>query len=162
MESRNKLWGAHIQVPAGIASQLLRTENKRVRCAINGSEEFQAGLIPQRGMYVITVNKSRRAILGLQFGEKVRVSLLPDNSTFGLPMPEELEELLRQDREGKSYFDALTAGKKRTLLYFVGSIKKPDKRMSRALIVVDHLKKHKGVINYKVLYSSLRDPSPRR
>ncbi len=160
--SSNRLWGCEITVPASVAQELTANGNKRVFCSLNGTEEHQAGLVLRNGRHLIMVNKTRRKDLGLEAGDEIAVSLRTDESDFGLPMPDELGELLRQDREGKKYFDALTAGKKRTLLYIVGSVKNPDKRMGRALVVVEHLKKHKGIINYKILYSNLRNPSPRK
>lgn len=41
-------------------------------------------------------------------------------------MPEELEELLHQDEEGNRLFHALTPGKQRTLLYYIGAPKTAD------------------------------------
>lgn len=92
------------------------------------------------------------------FGTKVSVVLQQDTSEYGLPLPEELKEVFRQDPEGKKLFHALTPGKQRTLLYIVGNVKDPGKRVFRALAIVRHLKENKGVIDYKRLQVLLRDP----
>ena len=47
-------------------------------------------------------------------------------------------------------------GRRRTLLYTVASAKSPDKRVARAIIILDHLKANKGKINYRQLYFMLR------
>ncbi len=114
------------------------------------------------GVFVISVNKKLRDELGLGFGEEVRVCLKKDKSTYGLPLPDELKELLRQDTEGDELFHALTQGKQRTVLYIIGSVKSPEKRVARAVAVVAHLKANSGKINYKQLYLSLNSPRQRR
>jgi len=42
------------------------------------------------------------------------------------------------------------------LLYIVGSVKNPDLRLTRAVVVVEHLKANQGNINYKVLHANLK------
>lgn len=88
----------------------------------------------------------------------VRVKLRKDESEFGLPMPEEFREVLQQDAAGRKFFDALTRGKQRTLLYLVNTAKSPEKRIARALTIVTHLKNNKGIINYRQLSAMLKDP----
>jgi len=106
---------------------------------------------------LITVNKKTRDKLGLKAGSKVNVSLRKDESEYGLPMPEELAEVLAQDETGNRLFHALTPGKLRTLLYIVGQVKDPDKRVGRAIAIVEHLKANGGKINYRQLNEELRE-----
>ena len=95
--------------------------------------------------------------MGLKIGSKVSVKLCKDESEYGLPMPEELAELLAQDEEGDRLFHALTPGKIRTLLYIIGQPKNSDDRLHRALAVVEHLKMYKGKIEYKQLNLRIQD-----
>jgi hypothetical protein len=156
--STNKLWGGHCQVPGSAARRLINGKSRRVVCSLNGSPYRQCALIPHgNGSFVLTVNKGTRDELGLEFGVKVNVRLKRDESRYGLPMPEEFQEVLRQDREGNRLFHALTAGRLRTLLYIVGQAKSPDARISRALTILRHLKLNKGRINYKELNTALRN-----
>ena len=157
--STNKLWGCHFRVPDRIAKRLIDGESRRVVCALNGSAEYQCAMLPHgNGSFVITVNKKLRDALGLAFGMEVQVSLRKDISEYGLPLPEELQELLRQDAKGSTLFHALTRGRQRTLLYIIGSVKNAEKRIARAIGVVDHLKTNGGRINYKQLNAMLKDP----
>ena len=154
--SANKLWGAHVRVPQHVAEKLLDS-NRRVICVLNGTSEFQCAMLPQRGgSFVISVNKPLREKLGVTFGMEIGVSLRMDRSAYGLPVPEELEELFRQDRQGSRLFHTLTRGRQRTLLYMVGSVKSPDKRTARAVTILAHLKMNKGRINYRQLYTAMR------
>ena len=157
--STNKLWGAHARVPNNIAMQLISAVSRRVLCTLNGSAEYQTAILPYKsGVSVIRVNKNQRDKLGLDFGVKVNVSLRKDTSEYGLPLPEELDELLRQDKEGNKLFHALTRGKQRTLLYIIGSAKNSEKRAMQAVVIVRHLKENNGKINYKKLSLMLRVP----
>jgi uncharacterized protein YdeI (YjbR/CyaY-like superfamily) len=87
---------------------------------------------------------------------KVAVALRKDETKYGLPMPEELKELFRQEKEGDRLFHALTVGKQRTLLFIIGRGKNSDQRIERAITIIRHLKDHKGKINYRKLVEMMR------
>jgi len=156
-KSDNKLWGAHFGVSRHTAEKLIRGTSRRVVCSLNGSPERQCALIPDgKNAYVITVNKSLRNSLGLNFGSRLRVTLRPDDSKYGLPMPEELEEVFRQDKGAEKRFLALTPGRQRTLLYIINLGKIMDERVFRAVTIVRHLEENFGAINYRKLSVMLR------
>ncbi len=155
--SNNKLWGFHLPVPEIIAQAFLAEDAKRVVCTLNEKVEFQCALIAKgEGVYCIMVNKKIRDQLGLKPGSSAHVSLRKDESEYGLPMPEELAEVLAQDEEGNRLFHALTPGKLRTLLYIVGHVKNTDARIARAFAIVEHLKANGGKINYRQLNEDLK------
>ncbi len=133
-------------------------KSKRVVCSINGSEGFQCALMPSGDIFYIIVNKKKRDALGIAAGDTVSVELVRDESKYGLPMPDELQEVLNQDPEGDRLFHALTAGKQRSLLYLIGKINDIDKRIHQALIVVDHLKENDGKIIGPKLNEELKRP----
>jgi hypothetical protein len=147
----------HIKGPVGEKFEKKGT-SRRVVCTINGTESFQCALLPSDGDFVIIVNKTKRDKLGIGAGDKITVELQQDESKYGLPMPAEFNEVLKQDREGNKLFHALTAGKQRSLLYLVGKVKNIDRRIHTALVVVEHLKKNEGRIDGNTLYSELKRP----
>jgi hypothetical protein len=156
-ESNNKLWGSHLVVPDLIVQAFLSENITRVVCTLNSKTTFQCGLIPKgEGVYCVMINKKLRDSLGLKPGSLVHASLVKDESEYGLPMPEELAEVLAQDSEGDRLFHALTPGKIRTLLYIVGQVKNTDARIVRALAIVEHLKQNEGKVNYRQLNEGLR------
>lgn len=160
--SNNKLWGAHFVVPDAVAQVFVAQGAKRVVCTLNGLETYQCALLPKGdGAYLITVNKKLRDTLRIREGSRLQVTLQKDESEFGLPMPEELDALLDEDREGADWFYALTPGKQRTLLYIVQSIKNSDLRLTRSIAVLDHLKKNAGKINYRQLNEEIKERSQR-
>lgn len=161
--SDNRLWGAHLRVPVRVAERFGEGKTRRVFCRLNDGEEFQCAILHRgKDLFLVTVNKKLRDELKLEFGEEVGITLRKDETEYGLPMPEELRELFRQDREGDKLFHALTRGKQRILLFIIGSAKDPEKRIFRAITVVNHLKANKGSINYRQLGESLKRPSPLR
>lgn len=115
-------------------------------------------MIPWGEIFTIIVNKSKRDKLGIAAGDKVSVELAADESKYGLPMPEELQEVLDQDPEGDQLFHLLTPGKQRSILYFVGKVKDIDKRIHTALIFIDHIKKNNGKILPQELQDELKRP----
>lgn len=155
--SGNKLWGHHLEVPEAITEAFLATGSKRIVCTLNEQETFQGALTPiGNGRYVVKVNKKLQKQLGIKAGDVLQAVLLPDNSTYGLPMPLELEEVLVQEPEGKTHFEALTPGKQRTLLYIVGQGRHETERIERALVLVQHLLAQGGKIDYRQLHEDLR------
>ena len=132
--------------------------SRRVICSINGHEGFQCALMPSGGRFYIMVSKEKRARFGIAAGDRLDVHLTADETEFGAPMPEELLEVLNQDPAGQQHFDKLTAGKKRSIMYFIGKIKDVDKRIHTALIFIEHLKNNDGKIIQERLTAELKRP----
>ena len=152
------LWHFHIVVPDEEAEPFLKPKKKRIVCTINGKESFQCALMPSgHGSWFININKKLRDKLGLLSGDVVEVKLEEDQSKYGLPMPEEFEEMLRQDPEGDELFHALTPGKQRNLLYIAGGVKSSEKRIERAIVIVNHLKAQGGKIDFKALHQEMKE-----
>jgi hypothetical protein len=154
----SSLWGHHIHVPAAVAKPFLEKENRRVVCTLNGELDFQSALMPKGdGDFFINVNKDIRKKLGLKEGMKVIVGLKEDDSQYGLPMPEEFGELLKQDEEGSALFHALTPGRQRALIHIAGSPKTSHTRLKKALVILEYLKSTGGKLDFKALNVAFRD-----
>lgn len=127
--------GMHfVIVPETVRRQFTEKGNTRVVAAIGALEPFQCGLMPlTTGEGYLIVNKARQKILDLKPGDTVAVLLQRDESEFGAPMPEELEAVLEQDEEARSRWDALTAGKKRGVMYAVSREKGVERRIDTAV-----------------------------
>lgn len=132
--------------------------SRRVVCTLNGSESFQCALMPYNGNFYIMVNKAKRTRLGIAAGDKISVELTPDESKYGLPMPKEFKEILRQDPEGDRLFHALPPGTQRSLLYGIGVRKDIDQRIHVGLVILEHLKENGGKIDRKTIQEDLKRP----
>lgn len=156
-KSRSKLWGHQIRVPKRIFDAVISGSSRRVWCSLNGAPEYQCALVPiGGGSYVITVNKLLQRKLNARPGTPVSATVRRDDSKYGLPMPEEFREVLKQDREGNRLFHALSSGRQRTLLYIIGKGKDSDQKIARGIIIVRHLKKNGGKINYRGLGEEMK------
>ena len=149
----------YIAVPLKIGEKFPKNRgSRRVICTINLVESFPAALVLYDGEFTIVVNKERRNRLGILAGDKVTVEIAADESEYGMPMPEELQEVLNQDPDGLTAFQQLTPGKQRSMMYYIGKIKDIDKRIHAALIFIDHIKRNNGKIVHKELSAELRRP----
>lgn len=150
--------GWHFLVFGNRIEKKLGFEDKyrRVLCSINGSKKFHCALMPDGKEFYIIVNKNRRDALRIVAGDTVDVVLEKDESKYGLPMPPEVKEVLRQDNEADKLFHALTPGKQRSLLYWLSRVKDIDRRIQAALIVVEHLKENNGKVDGDKLHNEMK------
>lgn len=149
---QSELWHFHIPIPVEVSTFFLKKNNKRVICKLNDEIEFHCALMSKGdGTYFINVNKEIRTKLKLEPGTKVTAELQADESKYGMPMPEELKELLLIDDEGSEHFHQLTPGKQRSLIYIVSKPKNSDTRINKALVIVDYLKSTNGKLDFKDL-----------
>ena len=92
---------------------------RRVVCTLNDTERFNCALFPSKGDYFLTLNKKLREKLALRVGDAVTVELERDESKYGMPMPDEFAEVLRQDPEGDRLFNQLSPGNQRLMLKLI-------------------------------------------
>ncbi len=129
---------------------------RRVICTLNGTENFNCSLFPSKGDYFITLNKKLREKLGLEVGNTVTIELAKDESKYGMPMPQEFAEVLRQDAEGERLFNGLSPGNQRLMLKLIVFVKDVDKRIARALTGIELLKHSDGVFDYAAQHLAMK------
>lgn len=131
-----------IEIPPWVADHFLTEKNKK-RMVItfdNGTSFHRALQRNKDGFSFMVLGKSTLRDAQKEAGQEVSITLEEDNSEYGMPMPEELAEVMRQDPEGKDRFDSLSAGLKRSLLYYLGSAKSVDTRIKRSFDIMQKLK----------------------
>ena len=156
-----KLFGFHFPVPKEIAKVFIEGQNKRVICTVNNQLEMQCALMSYSAGYYILINKDRVKKLGLSVDDEVQLSLHKDLSEYGHEVPESFQMLLEQDDEGSAYFEKLTPGKKRSLIYLVGKVKNIDSQLNKGLAILDHLKTEQGILDFKKLNELIKDYNQR-
>jgi len=136
----SKLKLHHITVPAKIVVKVGGI-GTRLMCSINGNKAFYAGMVALGGgAAYITVNKERMKKYGIEKGDIVQATIDLDNSKYGMEVPEELEALLEQDDEGARRFEVLTPGKQRYIIHYVSQVKSSQKKIDRAIMLINNLK----------------------
>ncbi|HNS12398.1 MAG TPA: YdeI/OmpD-associated family protein [Bacteroidia bacterium] len=141
----------YLEVPPKVIKKLGGTFKVRLLCTVNKKITFQGGLVALgNGSGYVSFNLKRMKEIGVKDGEVVQVILRPDPSKYGMEVPLELAELFRQDKEGKKRFDGLSPGKQRYVLHYVSAVKNTQKRVDRAILLIENLKKlPKGKENFR-------------
>lgn len=134
-------YAADLIVPTELVRVLLQDGQKRFICSINNAVDFHCA-IQSRGAqgYAIMVSKRLQKAADIDIGEELAVTLLPDESEYGLPLPEEWAEVLAIDEEAAVIFKGLTPGRQRSILHLVGVPKREETRIQRALHIAENLK----------------------
>ncbi len=159
-KSNSSTWWYRIIIPEDVSEYFLSQKVKRVICTINNKLEFQCGLLPAgNGLICISINKKIRTTLKLSLGDELNVTLKKDKSTYGLPMPDEMLELLSQDALANKMFHNLTPGKQRSLLHMIGSAKTSSTRIKRSVGIVRHIKSNNGKVNFVTLREDIKNTS---
>lgn len=148
---------SHIKIPEAIFAALASIcVDKRVVCTINGNVTFHGAMMPKGSFHYILLNQEIIKKNKLQYNQEVFVQLEKDNSQYGIPMSEEMEEVLRSDPEGSLFFHQLTPGKQRTLIYSINKVKSSALKIERSFVIMEHLKKRKGNLDFKGLDADIK------
>ena len=154
----SELWENIFRVENSIAEQFIVGDDKRVICTVNGQVSYHAALLHDgMGGYMMLLNQARRKQLGVRAGDLLTIQLEKDTSEYGMPMSDELREVLDQDGDADALFHRLTPGKQRTLIHWTDNVKNPDIRIRRALVMTAHLTARQGGIDFKELNEELKE-----
>lgn len=147
-----KLYLVHIMVPHDIYQQYANTGTSRIIATFDGSNPVHNAFLSdkERGQY-IKMSKGIMKEKNLAIGQEIEVCLREDTSKYGMPIPEEMEELLTLDPDGEKLFHSLTPGKIRSLLFKVNGYKSSDKRIEKSVIILEHLKVNNEALDWKML-----------
>lgn len=134
----------YLFIPGEIVKQFGGKFPIRVICEVNRKVKFQGGMVfLSQGDAYITFSKSRMKEAGVSLGDSISLNLETDTSEYGTTMPDELDALLAQDMDGKYRFDMLKKSMQRYIINYVNTVKSTDKRIERALLLIENLKKLK-------------------
>jgi len=152
------LWGHHFIVPDEISTYFIENDSKRVICSIDNHVDFHCALMPSgENGYFINVNKENRKKSKWSIGQTRQISLVKDESKYGMPIAEEMEEALASDNVANDIFHSLTAGKQRTLIYLASKPKTSTTRIKKSIIILDYLKEVDGELDFKELNQAFKD-----
>lgn len=102
--------------------------------------------------YCIKLNSGLRKALGINAeGEEIYITIEPDESEYGMSVSSVFQSVLDEDAVFAKYFNALTPGKRRSLIYWVDQPKANDIKERRAFILSTHLIEEEGALDFKKL-----------
>lgn len=158
----SKLFRYHFLVSKEIGDQFVEGDNRRIRCSINNNEPYQCALMHIEGGYYALVNNQMRKKLNIEEGDKINVTIEKDHSEFGHEVPESFQVLMDQDEAGREFFEQLTKGKQRSLIYLVKKVKNIDSQLAKGLAIMHHLKEAKGELDFKRLNVLIKEYNNRK
>jgi hypothetical protein len=132
------------------------SKDKRVICTINKTVILHSALLQKSGMYFILLNQPLVKKQKWNIGDRLMINLAPDDSTYGIPISEEFQEVLASDPEGNDWFHQLTPGKQRSLLHIINKIKSSQLKIEGSFVILEHLKRHQGMVDYQILNQDIK------
>lgn len=143
---------------ADVRDLLKRDKNPgRIIFSINGNGKISRALMPSGdGNYFILINQEICKQYKLEPEVEVVLQLSPDDSEYGMPLPEELAELWAVDEDAYTIFHKLTPGKQRGLIYQIGKPKGAETRIKKAVQISEYLKSVNGKLDYKELNAYMK------
>lgn len=150
-------YGPHVKIPVEVYQNMLESsKDKRVICTINTTVILHSALLQKSGMYFILLNQPLVKKQKWNVGDRLMIHLAPDDSTYGMPISEEFQEVLASDPEGSDWFHQLTPGKQRSLLHMINKIKSSQLKIERSFVILEHLKRHQGMVDYQILNQDIK------
>jgi hypothetical protein len=129
---------------------LTKADNKRAICKLNNEVEFHCALMPKKeGGHFINIGQTICKKLKIKEGSKVIATFEVDKTEYQFEMPEELKEVLDTDFEADKIFHSLTECNQRGLIYLISQVKSSDKKIERALKIVEKIKS--GITSPRVI-----------
>lgn len=143
----------YVLIPADIIEKIEGFKNTRVMISVNGHPAWHGGIMALgNGNGYISIGKKLLKEFGIQLGSQVQVTFNADESEFGVPICEELQELLDQDEEGARRFGLLKPSVQRYIINYAGAVKSSQLRIDRSIILIGNLKKiPEGKENFRAI-----------
>ena len=142
----------HLVIPNDVYTEMiLLAPDKRIVCTINNKYSFHCGMLSKVTFYFVLLNKEICKKYNYRENDEVQVEIIPDKSKYGMPISEEFEAVLYSDPEGEKWFEKLSDGKKRSLIYLTNKTKNSQLKIEKCIVVLDHLKRNKGTFDIELL-----------
>jgi hypothetical protein len=97
-----------------------------------GDVEIHSTLVPRGGgKYRLFIHSRIYEALGVEAGDSVLIRLARDNRPRDIPVPKDLSEALRANKDAQAAFESLPPGARRGFLQWVAGAKKAETRDRR-------------------------------
>ena len=127
-------------VPPEVSAPIREAKVKRLVAQLNDGEEWSCALgSAGPGEFMIMVSKARLDAHGLRVGSLAQMSLRPDTSRYGMPVPEALAEVFEFDPDLEVAFQRLLPGRQRNHLHVIGSAKSEETAAKRIAALLREL-----------------------
>lgn len=136
----------HLFIPKEIFKPFAEEKQSRVKLIASfeaKSIEFYAAVKQDKntGDYKFMFSKQKQKALGVFINDYLELQIFKDTSKYGVDIHEKFKAVLLSDYDAYELFEKLTAGKKRSIIYFILRIKNSQNRIDKALILCENLKR---------------------
>ncbi|MAP55004.1 YdeI/OmpD-associated family protein [Altibacter sp.] len=139
------LLGTHtIEIPEAFAIPFAEKGHSRVEfhAFFKATEiRFHGALKRIKGRFLVSFGKRYQKELGVSSKDCFMLEMVEDVTTYGVEMPEEFTAVLESDPEAEAKFEALSDGKKRSLIYYILRFKNSQTRIDKALHISENIKR---------------------
>lgn len=130
----------YLELPNEASEPMRATGHKRWVCTIQDALTWHCGLLPTgEGTWFVVLSKAKMNEVEAHVGDWLHVDMEPDTSKYGMPLPEDLAELLADDAEFERKFDAMLPGKRRNAIHQIATAKSPETATKRILKLMQQL-----------------------
>lgn len=79
-----------------------------------------------------------------------------------MPISEEFSAVLSSDPDGEIWFEKLTDGKKRSLIFLTNKTKNSQLKIEKCFVVLEHLKCNRGQLDLQLLNEDFKNFSNKK
>ncbi|RIV21604.1 DUF1905 domain-containing protein [Fibrisoma montanum] len=134
----------HLVITPEVVNQFEKQRATRLVCVLDQTVSFSCGLnhLGDGNFYIIVATQQLKK-LGKNVGDPVVFEIYEDPNPLGVDVPDVLQVLLDQDDDARHRYDALTDGKKRSLIYSIKGIRDIDRQVQKILSFLNEQKAKK-------------------
>ena len=123
-----------LKIDAETVSQYEKGRATRLVCTLDEEVSFSCGLnhLGDGNFFIIVATRVLKK-LKKTLGDSVSFTIEEDPNPLGVEIPEALQVLLAQDEWARGFFEKITDGKKRSLIYSIQKIKDVDKQIEKSM-----------------------------
>ena len=122
----------YVPLPHDLADRLDAAGARRVVGTLNGRPISRGVQRTGGGVRFLLFGRAALREMGLAYGDTAVLEIAPDPAPDAVDLGPELEAALDEDPEAARRFAAFTPGRRRSLVYYVTSAKRPATRQKRA------------------------------
>jgi Bacteriocin-protection, YdeI or OmpD-Associated/Domain of unknown function (DUF1905) len=131
--------GAFVNVPFDV-EKAFGSNKPKVKAMIEG--------VPYRGTlmrmgsesHMLIVLKGIREQIGKDFGDEIKVTVVPDDAPRLIEVPKDLMKEFKKDKEAKAFFDKLAYTHQKEYVKWIKEAKREETRQARVAKTIEMLK----------------------
>jgi hypothetical protein len=131
--------GAYAEVPFDV-EQAFGEKQPQVRASIEGASFITRLVRMGTPCHIVGVPKDIRAKTGKDYGDRVTITVAPDNTPRVVTVPPDLKRAFRTEKAAQAFFDQLSFTHRKEYVRWIEEAKKENTRAARVARAIVMLK----------------------